>query len=90
MSLRQPMLHVLFPAHGKYSLLNMATAYITDFTRNWCEPRVERLEMTKMYFPKINSELPFINIDSLEKGRERGGKRNRDEEISLLPLLSKS
>lgn len=38
-----------------------------DLTRNWYEPRVESLEVTKMCFPKINHELPLINIDSFEK-----------------------
>lgn len=39
----------------------------TDLTRNWYEPRVESLEVTKMCFPKINHELPLINIDSFER-----------------------
>ena len=66
---------IFYQLMGKYSLLNLATGYTTDSTRNWCEPRVETLELTKTYFPDIGLELPLINIGSFEVGGERTGEK---------------
>ena len=45
-------------------------------TRNCCEPRVETLELAKMYFQKIDHELTLINTDSFEVGERTGEKRS--------------
>lgn len=39
---------------GKYFLFNMVIVYVIDFIRNWCELRVEILELIKMDFFKID------------------------------------
>lgn len=61
-------------AYGKI-FSNLATGYTTGSTRNCCEPRVETLELTKMYFQKIDHELPLINTDSFAVGGERTGEK---------------
>ena len=36
----------------------------------------ETLELAKMYFQKIDHELPLINTDSFEVGERTGEKRS--------------
>lgn len=73
---------------GKYFLLNYLTT--TDSPRYWCEPRVEALKFTKMYFSKINHKLSLINrLFWKRRRRERRTKeiRMRKKHLFYLSLV---